>query len=351
MTERPKGGPIRRKAGVRRAEREARRAETPVKPAVIDAPATSPEGTAPTPPPRRSVGRRVFEPTGRASQSSGKPSTPSGASSGSQGPARRPVRGPSDKEAVPAKKLPPEAVAKQQELARKLAADKGIPQVHALRVVRGEVSLSTILKNLMRKERATRLVERDGLEPGLAGQVASGHLSRQRALELQQIRTFRKHRIDRDALKLAEISQAQIAVGCFDGSWASGQILEARTYEFDLAPIDGGETKLIQKHDVKLVCLAENVDQLREVEVYDDAIREAGLGGTADRSERIRPTDGRMLQLIDNQESVECVLRDGSRFQGTLQSFGRWDMALEVKGVGGVTILFHSLHKSNAWIL
>jgi hypothetical protein len=236
-------------------------------------------------------------------------------------------------------------------MARKLAVDKGIPQVHALRIIRGEVSLNAILKNLMRKERATRLVERDGLEPGLAGQVASGHLSRQRALELQQIRTFRKHRIDRDALKLAEISQSMIGVGCFDGSWAAGQILEARTYEFDLAPLAGGETQLIQKHDVKLVCLAADVERLREVEVYHDAIREAGLGGTADRSERIRPTDGRMLQLIDTKEVVECVLRDGSSFRGSLCSFGRWDMAIEVEGVGGVTILFHSLHKSNTWIL
>jgi len=266
----------------------------------------------------------------------------------------RPVRGAEDKPAKApkaAKKLPPEIVAKQQETARQLAADKGIPQVHALRVVRGEVSLNVILKNLMRKERATRLVEKDGLEPGLAGQVASGHLSRERALELQRIRTFRKHRIDRDALKLAEIGELMIGVGCFDGSWAAGQVLEARTYEFDLSPLGGGDKKLLQKHDVKLVCMAPVVEQLRALEVYDDAIREAGLGGTADRSERVRPTDARMLQLIESKEPVTCMLRDGSSLRGSLRSFGRWDMAIEVEGIGEVTILFHSLHKSNAWIL
>ena len=79
--------------------------------------------------------------------------------------------------------------------------------------------------------------------------------------------------------------------------------------------------------------------------------REAGLGGTADRTERMRPTDARMIQLIEAEEAVDCVLRDGSRYCGVLRSFGRWDMAIEVEGVGLVTILFHSLHKSNTWVL
>ena len=288
------------------------------------------------------VGRRVFEPPGRSSPGRTGGSAPKARASGPTG---------SPEEQAPAPKLSPEVIAEQQETARKLAADKGIPQVHALRVVRGEVSLNVVLKNLMRKERATRLVERDGLEPGLAGQVASGHLSRERALELQRIRAFRKHRIDRDALKLAEIGEAMIAVGCFDGTWAAGRVLAARTYEFDLEPIGGGEQQLIQKHDVKLVCQAADVDKLRAVETSVAAIREAGLAGTADRTERVRPTDARMIQLIEAEESVDCVLRDGSSYRGILRSFGRWDMAIEVAEVGMVTILFHSLHKSNAWIL
>ena len=236
-------------------------------------------------------------------------------------------------------------------MARKLSADKGIPPVHALRVVRGEVSLNAVLKNLMRKERASRLIERDGLEPGLAGQVASGHLSRQRALELQRIRTFRKHRIDRDALKLAELSGAAVGIGCFDGTWVSGTIVEARTYEFDLSTEGAGQTQLIQKHDVKLVCPAESMDELRSRETYDSAIQEAGLAGTADRSERVRPTDARLLQLIDDQTEIDCVLRDGSSCRGRVHSFGRWDMVIVVEKVGEVTILFHALHKSNAWII
>ena len=178
-----------------------------------------------------------------------------------------------------------------------------------------------------------------------------GHLSRQRALELQRIRTFRKHRIDRDALKLAELNGTPVGIGCFDGTWASGTVLEARTYEFDLSGESEGTSQLIQKHDVKLVCAAESMAELRSRETYDAAIQEAGLAGTADRGERVRPTDARLLQLLDEQTEIACVLRDGSCCRGRVHSFGRWDMVILVEAVGEVTILFHALHKSNTWII
>ena len=349
MTERPKGGPIRRKAGSRRKEREARRGERTASVPEKTAPEAESEASEkpmdstkpPEPPKARVWGRRVFEPPGRRDTSSAK-----------ERPAPRPARTKvpeSSPASAEVRKPSPEAVAKQQETAKKLAVDKGIPQVHALRVVRGEVSLNVVLKNLMRKERATRLIEQDGLEPGLAGQVASGHLSRQRALELQKIRLFRKHRIDRDALKLAEIDCSPVGVGCFDGSWTLGTVVEARTYEFDIV-IEDGETRLIQKHDVKLVCAAEAVEALREGEIVDEAIRDAGLRGTADRGERVRPQDARLLALIDSDEEIDLVLRDGSQYRGRVRSFGRWDMSIEVEGAGQVTVLFHALHKSNTWV-
>jgi sRNA-binding regulator protein Hfq len=208
-----------------------------------------------------------------------------------------------------------------------------------------------VLEGLMRKERATQLIESDGLEPGLAGQVASGHLSRERALELQRIRMFRKERIDRDALKLAEIQEVEVGVGCFDGAWFVGKVSAARTYEVDFVLSEGGETRLIQKHDVKIVCPSEVVTSLREVEMFQGPVREVGLAGTADRSERVRPTDARLLQLIEEQLPVTCLLRDGSSYRGVLRSFGRWDMSMEIEGAGEVTVLFHALHKSNTWSL
>ena len=161
----------------------------------------------------------------------------------------------------------------------------------------------------------------------------------------------RKERIDRDALKLAELSEAEVAVGCFDGSWFIGKVAEARTYDVGFVLSEGGETRLVQKHDVKLVCPAEVVALLRKGEMFEEPVREVGLAGTADRSERVRPTDARLLQLIDERSSVTCLLRDGSSYLGIVRSFGRWDMTMDIEGAGEVTVLFHALHKANTWAI
>ena len=86
-----------------------------------------------------------------------------------------------------------------------------------------------MLKDLMRKERATRSSKRMALSLVLQAKLRSGHLSRERALELQRIRTFRKERIDRDALKLAELSEDDVRSATSTVHGFVGKVSEART--------------------------------------------------------------------------------------------------------------------------
>ncbi len=392
MSERKDGGPIRRK----RRDKDAD--EAPAKPDAADglagkakaaaaAPADEPApGTdaGPADAPRRAVyvpggegdgggptvirrslaGRRVFEPDSprRTAPAGGERGGPrSGPPRGRGGPPqgggdRRggpPGRGgdrrggPAARGARPVNKAL--AKAAEQDKARQLAEDKGIPQVHALRVVREEVTLNDVLKALMRKERAARLVELDGLEPGLAGQVASGHLTRERALELQRIRAHRAHRIDRDALKIAEVEQLPVGILAFDGEWKVGIIGEARTYEFDFRSTDDPTVTVIQKHDVKMVCRPEAIPGLLAAAGQDERLKTEGLAGTADREERIRPGDSEMLDLIEAGTPVSLIMRDGERYDGLIRSFGRWDLELEVDGGHRANVLFHALHKKTSW--
>ena len=243
----------------------------------------------------------------------------------------------------------------EQEQARELAKDKGIPLVHALRVVRGETTLNDVLKALMRKERAQRLVEKDGLDPGLAGQVASGHLSRERALLIQRIRQHRSHRIDRDVIKVAEIDELSVAIRAFAEHWIAGRVLEARTYEFDFRP-DGPEGAVmpvitLQKHNIKCVCAGEHLAQVRDAETIDEEARASGLAGTADRGERVRPSDEHMMGLLESKAQIVCLLRDGDRYEGTIRSFGRWDLDLQISEDVVITVMFHALHPNTPWLV
>lgn len=384
MTERSGGGPIRRKRRDKEAAEPAASPAQTTPPAEDATPAEAPP-TSETPEssgPRRAafvpggssdsggptvirrtgVGRRVFEPdtprrnSGPPARGGGKGGPPRGRSTGPpRGGDRRggpPGRGTGSRApgASGAKAVNKAAQkAAEQEQAKKLAEDKGIPPVHALRVVRNEVSLNDVLKALMRKDRAARLVERDGLDPGLAGQVASGHLTRERALELQRIRTHRSHRIDRDALKIAEVEQHPVGVLLFDQGWLIGIIGEARTYEFDLKSGEDGTTTVVQKHDVKMVCSPSAVPGLQSACGEDTRLKDTGLGGTADREERVRPADADMLDLIDDETPVSLIMRDGETYAGVIRSFGRWDLELEVDGGHRANVLFHALHKSTSW--
>lgn len=327
---------------------------------------TSPPAGAGTSPPTRAkapIGRRVFDPGGDRSGPSPRPGAAPAARAAGRG-AAAPVKGARRDRTPPPVEAPapsPAASARakaklvEQEQARELAKDKGIPLVHALRVVRGETTLNDVLKALMRKERAQRLVEKDGLDPGLAGQVASGHLSRERALLIQRIRQHRSHRIDRDVIKVAEIDELSVAIRAFAEHWIAGRVLEARTYEFDFRP-DGPEGAVmpvitLQKHNIKCVCAGEHLAQVRDAETIDEEARASGLAGTADRGERVRPSDEHMMGLLESKAQIVCLLRDGDRYEGTIRSFGRWDLDLQISEDVVITVMFHALHPNTPWLV
>lgn len=355
MNGRDSGGPIRRRAGERKRGDDA---ATPAPSAVAPDSASSPVEAQPervlTLPgagaTKRPVGRRVFDPAGGRSVSapppSGKPRKGAGAAV-KAGPAAKAGAKGGAKGAKDARVVT--ADVDEQERAKALATEKGIPQVHALRVLRGEITLNDVLKALMRKERAQRLVEKDGLDPGLAGQVASGHLSRERAVLVQRIRKHRPHRIDRDALKLAEVGKAPIAFQTFEGPWVVGQISEARTYEFDVRVAGEGGSTTVQKHDVKLVAQPDQVEGIEAGSEVDAEVVAQHLAGTADRSLRVRPEDSALIELVEAEQRVECVLRDGQRLVGRICSFGRWDFDLELANGAQLTVMFHAVHPASRW--
>ena len=237
--------------------------------------------------------------------------------------------------------------------AERLARSKGIPMIHALRVVRGETTLNDVLKTLMRKERTARLMKRDGFDRGLAGQVAAGHLSHDRARMIQRIRSVRAYRLDWDAIKVAEHRKEPVAVFFFGSPMQAGHISDVNTYQFMLGPLEpeaGADSpKVRDKHDVKALCPADHAAQVAGAITRDPTVGAMELGGSSERGDRVRPSDELLMDRIDDGLAVRCVLRDGDVFAGRVRSFGRWDVELEIEDGTRVTVLFHALHPSTVW--
>ena len=338
------GGPIRRRPGERHRTEPAQPCQRGSDDSSArDEPAPPPSAEPPRQPrtttPGHGRGRRVFVPGGdrgdRGSSPHGSPQAPRPAGSRPRG--REGATG-----ADPTQTAEKE---RQRAEAQELAKAKGIPVAHALRIVRGQATLNEVLKTLMHRERIERLVTHDGIDRGLAGQVATGQLAKERALLITRIRQYRKHRLDRDALKLAALAEEPVAMAVFGRGWLTGRVVGARTYEFDFVAAGADAPETFLKHDVKALAATETIAAVVQAIETDAEVRAEGLLGTPDRQERVRPKDERLIDLVEAGGQVALIMRDGDVFRGTMRSFGRWDLDIELEGGGVATVLFHALHK------
>lgn len=237
--------------------------------------------------------------------------------------------------------------------AEALAHARGIPYIHALRIVRGETTLNEVLKTMVHRERVDHLVNEHGIAKALAGQVASGQLPRDRALLLTRLRELRGQPFDWDAFRIAHRTGTEIGLLPFGGDWQVGKCSSVSTYEFTFVLSepgeDGPQQQVLQKHDIKGMTRPHALELLSSSRRWNEDIRGAGLEGSETREDRIRPEDEMLLEIVSAGRPVDLVTRDGECFRGAVRSFGRWDVEL----VGGrgmtVTLFFHALHPSSDW--
>ncbi|MCA9515345.1 MAG: hypothetical protein KC635_10410 [Myxococcales bacterium] len=350
----PGGGPILRKRGARQQDGE----QTAPKPAERQQP---PQAAPPTrgghgegggrPSPDRprfnraqGGGRRLYDPNVDAARP--RPSVegdPARAASDMKG-FKKPAGGPKKGRGAPA----PSEKDSVREEAQKLAREKGVPIVHAYRILKGQATLNDVLKAMMRKERFEQLIHRDGIDRELAGQVASGNLPKQRAMTLTRMRTLRGPKLHVDAITAAAADPNPVAIAVFGGGWLVGRVKNARLYDFDFLIDGAGAPMTFYKHDVKALCAASELEAAKGCASMDEGVAGQGLKGTEDRAARVRPEDEWMLRLVEDERVVRFTMRDGEAYVGQLRSFGRWDGELVLPGGECVSVFFHALHPLSA---
>lgn len=325
------GAPGRDRTPIRREVRAGRDATEPVRAEPTPPFAARSDGTAPTRP--AAPGRRFYDP--RAER--GAPAPPAG----------KDVKGGKRVMSAAGRPLVSDEKTELKAQAQKLAKEKGVPLVHAYRILKGQTTLNDVLKGMMRKERFEQLVAREGVDRELAGQVASGHLPKQRAVLLTRMRTLRKQKLHIDGIKAAEVEKKKIGIDVFGRGWMLGRVRAARPYDFDFLADGADKADKLFKHDVKAVCTAEDFEAAKGACDTDTAIKDLGLAQTEDRTQRVRPTDDTMLRFIDDQRIVRFTMRDGEQILGRLRSFGRWDAEIVLEGGELVTVFFHGLHATS----
>ncbi len=225
-----------------------------------------------------------------------------------------------------------------------IAERSGIPLGEAYRVARGQASLNDVLQQLLRRERLRRLVEREGMDPSLAGQVVSGDLSLARARLLQDLRAAGRSRFTEDRIAAAGKRGGRVAIWTFEDGWLVGTVQKARTYDFDFLRTGAEEAALVHKHDVKALAAPEAVPAIQERIQRIKAIAQLGLGASSNKEDRYHPTESELVRLRETRRNVLWVFRDGTTVLGKVVAFGRWDADVELTGGTAVTVFFHALH-------
>lgn len=240
-----------------------------------------------------------------------------------------------------------EKVARRLE-AQELAESAGIPIPQAHRILQGKTTLSEVLQGLVRKARLKSLIEDDGMDASLAGQVAAGNLTVERAKVIAEMRKLRPHSVAKDAFHLAAAADMEIGLLLFGEGWVRGTITKGAIYEITFQPTEGGEARVITKHDVKMLAM-EPSDELENVLGLDVSVAGKALGGTKEATARTRIPDEVLLDAAASEEALRLVCRDGTTVKGQVVCFGRWDVELKVpflvgKGETRIIVFNHALH-------
>ncbi len=232
--------------------------------------------------------------------------------------------------------------------AKEVAARSGIPVEQAILVVKGRKTLNDVLHEMLALERRERLV-REGLDRGLAGQVARGRLPLAKARLLQDLWSSQRASFKSEGLK-GMVAGESVAFAVFGRGVVGGVVRDVGRYEVVLVPEGAPEAVTLKKHDIKFYCRAAvAADVLVKVGRHAEVAR-LGLGASADLADRFRPTEEMGLEWVRSRRSILFVFRDGDTLAGVPKRVARYEVEVEVVPGVSVCILTHALYKPNPYI-
>lgn len=232
--------------------------------------------------------------------------------------------------------------------AGQIAARSGIPIEQAILVAKGRKTLNDVLHEMMALDRRDRLI-REGMDRGLAGQVARGRLPLAKARLHQELWSQQKASFKSEGLK-AMARGEPVAFAVFGRGVVGGVVTEVGRYVVTLIPEGATEAETLKKHDIKFYCRTTvAADVLVRIGRHAEVGR-LGLGATTDLAERFRPTEDLALDWVRSGQRILFVFRDGDTLSGVPRRVARFEVEIEVAPGVLACVLTHALYKPNPYI-
>lgn len=240
-----------------------------------------------------------------------------------------------------ARKGPPPARDDKAEATR-LVARSGIPFPQALLVVRGELTLNEVLNRMWLADRRARLV-RDGMDPSLAGQVVRGHLTAERAREIQALWEMQAGSFHSDALRPdPEVERFLLP---FHAPPMVGRVTHVSRYDVFLAPSGSAAAVSLKKHDLKMHGPAPALEGVLRAITPDPGVRALALQASARLDDRFRPTEALAREWATARRPLRFTFRDGDTLTGIPVRVALFEVEVNCGDGASACLMTHALYK------
>jgi len=237
--------------------------------------------------------------------------------------------------------------AEERTKATDVAKRSGIPFPRAVLVIRGKESLDHVLKDLFTRQRRDRFV-REGLDPSLAGQVATGRLELDRAKRIQTVWKAQNASFHSDRLALLE--GQSVGLSLFGRGLVVGRLVHVGRYEVAIDPDGAAPAETVKKHDIKFYFRAEHLSDVGAVLGEDPETAAQGLGPSTALAERWRPDENLAIGWATRHPVVRFRFRDGSTVAGRPLRVALYEVEIAC-GEATVGVLTHALLKGHPFDL
>jgi sRNA-binding regulator protein Hfq len=228
----------------------------------------------------------------------------------------------------------------------KQLADNGMPYQMAVSVAQGRVTLDEALERLGQRVEVDSMMRKHDISRALATQVVMGQADLVAYLAKRRMDQHLAANRQRSCLDEAAVSGAALMFNLHGQRRLEGKVVAVEPYQVTVLPTEpaGAEPEVVHKLQFKFAYRSDDWKRVRKALRKDKALSEAPLPPIERPQERYTCSDRRLFRYVDTSAQIDVTLLEGEVLRGQVQWFGRYEIALTVKGDATVFVFRHALH-------
>jgi len=238
----------------------------------------------------------------------------------------------------------PKLTPEQRERARKLHDENGLPWHAAAMVARGDETLASVLKQLLRQDRINKLVAQHDLDRGVAGNIVDGKGSLEHILLRRRARQVVQETPQHRRLDEVHAAGDHVCLVVDPEEILTGRVAELERLELVFQP-DEGEPRRLNKLQMHALVEPAHLAVLRQRWGRDQEICGQELAPEPCPWLRQHVKHARLQELVESHARCTLVTRRGRVLEGKIAWYSRFEIGLRLTKKAEVVLFRHAVHE------